>query len=203
MTVTSVFLISLHFSPQTAVRQKLGFCSEHNDAAYCSNQRCGRRGSAESCRAFAALLLKGARVGLSSAVAAQAGLGLSRALLPVGCARGMPTFQRTSETSSFYFSHLNGPRAVGCTYWELRARARCVCFRGTGLDVLSCAECEGDGWPRASMSRKTREHGRYGRTGVSGRVEGDRNRGLSPITLASKPSVFRSLTGTAVGTNTH
>lgn len=38
--------------------------------------------------AFTALLLKAAQVGLSSAVTAQAGLGLSLPLLPMGCAKG-------------------------------------------------------------------------------------------------------------------
>lgn len=120
------------------------------------------------------------------------------AAAPVGCARGMPTFQNTSETSSFYFSHLSSPRAAGSTYWEPRARARwgcacCVRFRGTGLDVLSCAEYEGDGQPHASTSCKTREHGRYGSTDVCGRAEGDRSGGCPQLLWPVNPVFIGAL----------
>lgn len=80
----------------------------------------------QSHRAFSALLLKAARVGLSSGVTLQAGLGVPSPLLPRECAAGsrikpqcVPAFQRTLETSSFHFSRLNSHQMVGLMYWDL------------------------------------------------------------------------------------
>lgn len=76
------------------------------------------------------------------------------------------------------------------------------CFGGAGLEVARWAEYEGDGLPRASTSPKTRLHGRYGGTDVSGHAEGDRSGGYLQLLCPVKPSVYRSLRETPVGTNT-
>lgn len=103
----------------------------------------------QSHRAFPAPLLKAARVGLSSGVTPPA-----RTQGPLAAAaRGMccrqrdlkprraPTFQRTLETSSFHFRHLNSHQMVGLVYWDLHVWACgwCLCFGGAGLEVLGCA----------------------------------------------------------------
>lgn len=121
----------------------------------------------QSHRVFTALLLKAAQVGLEAAVTARAGLGLSLLPLPSRIKPwGAPTFQRTSETSSFHFSHLNGYRIARFTRWLQLGLCWgygwCLCFGGADLKVLRRAEYQGDRLPRVSTSCKTRLHGRYG-----------------------------------------
>lgn len=123
---------------------------------------------------------------------ARAGLGLSLLPLPSRIKPwGAPTFQRTLETSSFHFSHLNGYRIARFTRWLQLGLCWgygwCLCFRGADLEVLRRAEYQGDRLPRVSTSCKTRLHGRYGGTDVSGHAEGDRSGGYLQLLCPVNP----------------